>query len=110
VQRLRLLGLHGFARRFPDLGLHASAANSPHDGAVIAYQHLGRLKRGNRSAHIDDRRQGSATAFPPQPGYLFIDVHRDILMGLPEMPKLPKIAVIEGNSSCLLPPWRVFKA
>ena len=79
MQRLRFLRLHGFAGRFPDLGFHAAAANGAYDGSVVTHQHLGRLKRGYRSAHVDDGCQGAAAAFSAEAGYLFVDIHAPIL-------------------------------
>ena len=76
VECLRLLGLHDLAAGFPDLGLNAAPADGAHDRAIIAHQHLGRLERGDGAAHVDDGRQRTATPFPAQSGYLFIDVHR----------------------------------
>ena len=43
-QSARLFFFHHLARRLPDLGFHAAAANRPGDGAVIAHQHLGGLE------------------------------------------------------------------
>ena len=53
-QSARPLGFHYLLRRLPDFGFHATAADGAENGAIVAHQHLGRLKRRNGAAHIDD--------------------------------------------------------
>ena len=62
-ERARLLFFHDFARRLPDLGLDAAAADGADDRAVIAHEHLRGLERGNRSAHVGDGGDSAATSF-----------------------------------------------
>ena len=78
-QGLGLFRLHDLAGRLPHFGFYAAAANRTQNGTIIAHQHLGRFKRGNRSPDIDDGGQRSLASFAPQPDYLFVNVHGNIV-------------------------------
>src|SRR5271157_5874876 len=74
-ERARLFFFHDLARRLPDLGLHAAAADRPCDGAVVAHQHLRSLERRDGAANVGDGSDGAAAAFAAQLDDLFVDVH-----------------------------------
>ena len=78
-QRARPLGFHYLLRRLPDFGFHATAADGAENGAIVAHQHLGRLKRRNGAAHIDDCGQRPSPAFAAQTHDLFENIHEHIL-------------------------------
>ena len=51
-----------FARRVPDFGLDAAAADGAHHGAVLADQKLRGLEAGDGAAHADDGGEGALLA------------------------------------------------
>jgi len=70
-----LLGLDDFARRVPDLGLHAATTDRPRHRAIFTHQQLGAFVTGNGAAHLDDGGEGALLTQAAQPHQLFVDVH-----------------------------------
>jgi len=86
-QGARLFLFHDFARRLPDLGFHAAAADGAGNGAVIADEHLRRLERRNRAADRGDGRYRAASAFAAELDDLFVDVHA----------RMQRLAIIDAD-------------
>src|ERR1039458_8271907 len=73
----RPLRFHHFARCLPHFGLNAAAADGADDRAVVPYQHLRGLERGNRAAGIDDGRYRATPSFFSQADDFLVQIHVD---------------------------------
>src|SRR5579859_531103 len=71
----RRFAFHHFARRGPDVGFHAAAANRADDSAVFAHEHARAFKAGNGAVGVDNRGEGSALPRAPHADDFFKDVH-----------------------------------
>src|SRR5262249_38511836 len=63
----RLLVAEDVLCRSPDLGFDAPTAYRSESGAVIAHEHFGRLKAGNRPADLHNGSQCGLASIRPQP-------------------------------------------
>ena len=71
-----------FARRLPDFGFDAAAADGAGDGAVVAHEHFGAWKRGDGAARVHDGGHGALAALALQLHDLLVDVHHPRLLDL----------------------------
>src|SRR5262245_24187785 len=96
---LRLLGFDRLPGRVPNLRLDAASADRSGHRAVLANQEFRALVARDRSVHLNDGRDRTLAASPPQPHDFVVNVH-----------PLKIIACGVRNSSLLKPSPGTFPA
>ena len=75
IQVARLFGLDDFARRVPDFGLDAPAADGANDGAILADQHFRAFEARDGAVHLDDGGERTFLSQLAQADQFLVDVH-----------------------------------
>src|SRR5579885_1736677 len=74
----RLLLFHHFTRCLPNFRLDASTTDRSHNGPVVTNEHLGRFKRRNRAACMDNGGERSTPSGSSELDDFLKDVHFSI--------------------------------